>query len=126
MHLRECVITCLQRDSFRPTVLHEANFFFTIRHSRIVQIKVVVIKISYGYLVVFSVRDRTHNLGLMEQSCKLTPKRLSHHRPIEKGKRNSCKTFQRRLQNDKLSVKRDILTLSQFLQTAATFLLILF
>lgn len=74
VHPRECVITCLQRDSFRPTVLSEANFFFTIRHSRIVQIKVVVIKISYGYLVgFFSVRDRTHNLALMEQSCKFDP-----------------------------------------------------
>lgn len=95
VHPRECVITCLQRDSFRPTVhvLHEANFFFTIRHSRIVQIKVVVIKISYGCLVVFSVRDRTHNLGLMEQSCKLTPKRLSHHRPIEKGKVTVVRPF---------------------------------
>lgn len=94
VHPRECVITCLQRDSFRPTVLPEANFFFfTIRHSRIVQIKVVVIKISYGYLVVFSVRDRTHNLGLMEQSCKLTPKRLSHHRPIEKSKETVVRPF---------------------------------
>lgn len=100
VHPRECVITCLQRDSFKPTVLSEANFFFTIRHSRIVQIKVVVIKISYGYLVgFFSVRDRTHNLALMEQSCKLTPKglairpRLSHHRPIEKSKETVVRPF---------------------------------
>lgn len=96
VHPRECVITCLQRDSFTyvdPLSCLKLTFFFTIRHSRIVQIKVVVIKISYGYLVVFSVRDRTHNLGLMEQSCKLTPKRLSHHRPIEKSKETVVRPF---------------------------------